>query len=94
MSSDSEEEYAATRYINKKVRTTIEVEITDLVTAGYVTKDNPASSSALEDSLAMDLDNASLKLREAKAKQDRISGYLELAKQVKQGIRMINNIKI
>ena len=85
MSSDSEEEYAATRYINKKVRTTIEVEITDLVTAGFVTKDNPASSSALEDSLTMDLDNASAKLKEAKAKQDRISDYLSLARQVKQG---------
>ena len=85
MSSESEEEYAATRYVNKKVRTTIEVEITDLVTAGYVVKDNPASTSALEDSLAIDLDQAAKKLLEAKEKQDKLQAYMDIAKDVKEG---------
>ena len=85
MSSESDEEYATTRYVNKKVRTTIEVEVTDLVTAGMIQKDNPTSSSALEDSLSMDLDNAGKKLAEAKGKQDNLQAYLDLANAVKAG---------
>ena len=85
MSSDSDEEYATTRYVNKKVRTTIEVDVTDLVTAGMIAKDNPASSSALEDSLSVDLDKAAKVLRAAKEKQDQIQAYIDIAQGVKNG---------
>ena len=85
MSSESDDDYTTTRYVNKKVRTTIEVEITDLVTGGFVTKDNPASSSALEDSLAMDLDQAAKRLRDAKEKQDKLHRYKDTAQAVKDG---------
>ena len=85
MSSDSDDEYATTRYVNKKVRSTIEVEITDLVTAGFVVKDNPASSSVLEDSLALDLDQAAKKLGDAKARQDQLQAYLDVAQAVRKG---------
>ena len=90
MSSDSDEEYTTTRYVNKKVRTTIEVEITDLVSAGFVTKDNPASASALEDSLAMDLEKAAKKLQEAREKQTELQTYKDIAIAVKEGKRTIH----
>ena len=85
MSSDSDEEYAVPRYVNKKVRKDIEVEVSDLVAAGFIQKDNPASSSALEDSLQLDLDNASAKLKASIAKQDKLKDYLAKVKQVSEG---------
>ena len=85
MSSESDEEYVINRYTNKKVRSTLEVEVSDLVAAGFIVKDNPASSSALEESLSIDLDHASKKLRAAKDKQDGLQNYLNIAKAVKSG---------
>ena len=85
ISSDSEDDYQAPKYINKKVRTAVEINITDLITAGYINKDNPASASALEDSLKVDLDQASKKLQTAKENQDQIQAYLEIARKVADG---------
>ena len=85
LSSDSEDDYNAPRYVNRKIRSTVEVEVSDLVAAGFIIKDNPASSSALEDSLTIDLDHASNKLRAAKEKQENLQNYLEIAKAVKAG---------
>ena len=85
MSSESEDEFMIPRYVNKKVRKDIEVEVSDLVAAGYIQKDNPASSSALEDSLQIDLDNASAKLKAAKDKQEQLKEYLTKIKNVSEG---------
>ena len=85
MNSDSEEEYVIPRYVNKKIRKDIEVEVSDLVAAGFIQKDNPASSSVLEDSLQVDLDNAAKKLKAAKDKQDQLNNYLSKIKEVSEG---------
>lgn len=93
LSSESDDEYNAPRYVNRKVRSTVEVEVSDLVAAGFIVKDNPASSSALEDSLTIDLDHASNKLRAAKEKQDNLQNYLDIARAVKAGtIKLDHNL--
>ena len=66
--SDSEDEIRP-RYSNKKIRKEIEVDITDLVVAGVINKDNPATQSALEESIAADLETSNKKLKDATATQ-------------------------
>ena len=85
ISSDSDDDYHSPRYTNKKTRTPIDVNVTDLVTAGFLSKDNPASASALEDSLRVDLEQASKKLQAAKDNQEQIQTYLTIAKSVADG---------
>ena len=85
MSSESDDDYHATRYVNRKVRSNLEVEVSDLVAAGFIAKDNPTSHSALEDSLSIDLDHAAKKLKKAKDKQDNLQNYLNIAQAVKKG---------
>ena len=85
MSSESDDDYHANRYVNRKVRSNLEVEVSDLVAAGFIAKDNPTSSSALEDSLNIDLDAASNKLRTAKEKQENLLNYQKIAQAVKDG---------
>lgn len=70
-SSDSEDEIRS-RYTNKKIRKEIEVDITDLVVAGVISKDNPATQSALEESISADLDNHNKKLKDATAAQKQL----------------------
>ena len=62
LSSDSEDD-TRPRYANKKIRKEIEVDVTDLVVAGILNKDNPATQSALEDSISADLDKSNKKLK-------------------------------
>ena len=93
MSSESDDDYHVTRYVNKKVRSNLEVEVSDLVTAGFIAKDNPTSSSALEDSLNIDLDQAAKKLRAAKEKQENLQNYLNIAQAVKDGNKKSNKTK-
>lgn len=64
LSSDSEDD-TRPRYANKKIRKEIEVDVTDLVVAGVLNKDNPATQSALEDSISADLDRSNKKLKES-----------------------------
>ena len=66
--SDSEDEVRP-RYSNKKIRKEIEVDITDLVVAGVINKDNPATQSALEESISADLETSNKKLKDATATQ-------------------------
>ena len=68
LTSDSEDEIRS-RYSNKKIRKEIEVDITDLVVAGVISKDNPATQSALEESISADLENSNKKLKEATSTQ-------------------------
>ena len=69
--SDSDDDIRP-RYSNKKIRKEIEVDITDLVVAGVISKDNPATQSALEESIAADLDNCNKKLKDATAAQKQL----------------------
>ena len=73
--SESEDELRP-RYSNKKIRKEIEVDITDLVVAGVISKDNPATQSALEDSISADLDNCNKKLKDATTAQKQLGMFL------------------
>ena len=68
LSSDSEDD-TRPRYANKKIRKEIEVDVTDLVVANVLSKDNPATQSALEDRISADLDKSNKKLRAATESQ-------------------------
>ena len=66
--SSSEDETVVQTFINNVKRNTvqpIEVDVTDLINAGFINKDDPTSASAMKDTLMMNLNTKQKALQDA-----------------------------
>ena len=81
--SSSEDETVVQTFLSSVKRNNlhpIEADVTDLINAGFIIKDDPTSSSAMKDALLVDLQAKQAALEEAKAAVKALTAVKEAVK--------------
>ena len=94
--SSSEDETVVQTFINNVKKNTVqpvEIDVTDLINAGFINKDNPTSTSAMKDALLVNLQSKQKALQDSTTSVTMLQSVLEAIQLVSQGALTLDKVQ-
>lgn len=94
--SSSEEDTVVQSFINNVKKNTvqpIEIDVTDLINAGFINKDNPTSTSAMKEALLVNLSAKQKALQDATASVSMLSEVLQAIQLSSKGSLVLDMVQ-